>query len=538
VAIAATTTLRAIAYKTGMTDSTVSSATYTITLMPPIVVTVSPAGANLTLSQTQQFTATVVNAGDPAVTWSATEGTFSSPGLYTAPATISAVHSVTVTATSVADPSKFATATVNLGPTAPQTLGVFSTGVDDNRAVLADGSNEIHYITVSSADPAYQAPTPYVVNASSSPIPPWTNETSVSKWINVRADANSNNSPGVYVYRAFVDLGGVIFSTAVISGRCAADNSLEIRLNGTAIASITGYSAFQPFSVAAGFVPGWNALDLVVTNGATTANPTGVRCEISGSAFAGVTVTVSPGAANLSASQTLQFSAAVTGSSNTTVTWSATEGTITSGGLYTAPATISSRHSITVKATSAADVVRFGTATVTLSPTAPVSIGVFGTGVVSGSTLAADGSVDSHYTLSSSADSAFPGPNAYVVNASSSPIPPWVNDPSTSKWMGPRADANSGNPPGNYVFRTTFDLTGLDRTTAILSGKWAPDNLAEMRLNGTPVAITRGFSPFRPFTVTTGFVAGVNVLELVLTNIGTTAGPAGIRMEITGRALQ
>jgi len=104
--------------------------------------------------------------------------------------------------------------------------------------------------------------------------------------------------------------------------------------------------------------------------------------------------------------------------------------------------------------------------------------------------------------------------------------------------MGPRANANSGNLPGNYVFRTTFDLTGLDRTTAVLSGKWAMDNLAEMRLNGAPVAITRGLSSFKPFTVTTGFVAGVNVLELVLTNTGTTAGPTGVRVEITGRALQ
>jgi len=85
-------------------------------------------------------------------------------------------------------------------------------------------------------------------------------------------------------------------------------------------------------------------------------------------------VTVSPGAATLYVSRTQQFTARVSGTSNTTVT---------------------------------------------LSATAPVSIGVFGTGVVSGSTLAADGSVDSHYTLSSSADSAFPGPNAYVVNASS-----------------------------------------------------------------------------------------------------------------------
>ena len=49
-----------------------------------------------------------------------------------------------------------------------------------------------------------------------------------------------------------------------------------------------------------------------------------------------ITVSVQPTSASLSAETTTQFSATVSGTSNTAVTWSATGGTITSHGLYTA----------------------------------------------------------------------------------------------------------------------------------------------------------------------------------------------------------
>lgn len=51
------------------------------------------------------------------------------------------------------------------------------------------------------------------------------------------------------------------------------------------------------------------------------------------------TVTVSPGTATMSPGTTVQFSAAVSGTPNTSVVWSATGGTITSTGAYTAGST-------------------------------------------------------------------------------------------------------------------------------------------------------------------------------------------------------
>src|ERR1039458_10283067 len=70
-----------------------------------------------------------------------------------------------------------------------------------------------------------------------------------------------------------------------------------------------------------------------------------------------VNLSVSPSAASLTVSNGQQFTAAVTGASNTGVTWSLSPavGTLSSTGLYTAPASIASAQNITVIATSTAD---------------------------------------------------------------------------------------------------------------------------------------------------------------------------------------
>jgi hypothetical protein len=84
-------------------------------------------------------------------------------------------------------------------------------------------------------------------------------------------------------------------------------------------------------------------------------------------------VTVSPTTATLGQGESTQFSATVTGMSNQQVTWSIspTTGSISSTGLYTAPATIAALQTVTVTATSAAQQTATGTATVTLVPPTP-----------------------------------------------------------------------------------------------------------------------------------------------------------------------
>jgi hypothetical protein len=112
---------------------------------------------------------------------------------------------------------------------------------------------------------------------------------------------------------------------------------------------------------------------LTACSGAVT--PTG---DAGGGAANQVTVVVQPGAPQIQPGGTLAFTAAVTGTANTSVTWAVQEGavggTITDGGTYTAPAASGTFH---VVATSVADVTRSGTATVTVTaPPSAVSVTV------------------------------------------------------------------------------------------------------------------------------------------------------------------
>lgn len=81
-----------------------------------------------------------------------------------------------------------------------------------------------------------------------------------------------------------------------------------------------------------------------------------------------ITVSVSPQAVSVPASQSQPFTATVTGTTNTAVTWSVIGGgTITSTGMYTAPSTVPNPPQVTVTATSQADRTKSGSATVTVT---------------------------------------------------------------------------------------------------------------------------------------------------------------------------
>jgi hypothetical protein len=76
-----------------------------------IIVNVSPDTATAASSEVVQFTALVKNTPHAAVTWTASAGKISGTGLYHAPR-VSSDTAVRITATSVADPSKSAAATI------------------------------------------------------------------------------------------------------------------------------------------------------------------------------------------------------------------------------------------------------------------------------------------------------------------------------------------------------------------------------------------------------------------------------------------
>jgi hypothetical protein len=94
----------------------------------PANISVSPTTATVASAGTQQFSAQVTNTSNTAVTWSATAGTVSTTGLFTAP-TVTANTTVTVKATLVADTTKYASATVTVTASAIGTLTASPTSI-------------------------------------------------------------------------------------------------------------------------------------------------------------------------------------------------------------------------------------------------------------------------------------------------------------------------------------------------------------------------------------------------------------------------
>lgn len=115
---------------TSVQDSAKSGST-TVTANPAqITISIAPNDPNLVIQpgQSRQFLATVTGGTNQNVTWSlgtATPGTLSSTGLYTAPAgPVNALGAMSVTVTSVVDPSAQATALFQLVPTAATALSL------------------------------------------------------------------------------------------------------------------------------------------------------------------------------------------------------------------------------------------------------------------------------------------------------------------------------------------------------------------------------------------------------------------------------
>ncbi|MCL4402746.1 MAG: malectin domain-containing carbohydrate-binding protein, partial [Acidobacteria bacterium] len=147
----------------------------------PVTISLNPAQVSLMAGKTQQFTATVGGTTNTAVTWSATAGTVSSTGLYTAPATVTQAATATVTATSVADAARTASATVSLqtpvqvsvtpssgNVTSGQTLQMAAnvTGTTDTRVTWSASSGSISAGGLFTA-PTVTAPTVATLTAKS-----------------------------------------------------------------------------------------------------------------------------------------------------------------------------------------------------------------------------------------------------------------------------------------------------------------------------------------------------------------------------------
>lgn len=124
--------------------ASVAGVNFTLSVISGVTVSISPTSASIATGGTQPFSATVTGTTNSAVTWSANGGSVSSSGLYTAPGT---PGTYTVTATSVADSTKSATATVNVTSATTSDVLLGDQSVENQTNSIAAGQAEAFQAT-------------------------------------------------------------------------------------------------------------------------------------------------------------------------------------------------------------------------------------------------------------------------------------------------------------------------------------------------------------------------------------------------------
>ena len=304
---------------------------FTATFVSPQAI--SPTSATVKLGQTKQFT----SAG--AASWTATAGTISSTGLYTAPATMPASTAVTVTAKG---PGGSASAKVTLEALTPQVISPTSATVTLGQTKQFTSAGATSWTatagTISSTG-LYTAP---------AAMPASTAVTVTAKGPGGSASAKVTLAPippqTISPATASVDLGATKqFTSAGATSWAATSGNI----------SSTGL---------------YKAPAVAPSSGTATVTATGPG----GIASAVVTIidsaptTISPVSASVTLGATQQFT------TNTGTTWTATYGTVTSTGLYTAPA---SMPESTIDVVTVTGIAGSTSASVTLVPPTPTITG-------------------------------------------------------------------------------------------------------------------------------------------------------------------
>ena len=156
-------------------------------------------------------------------------------------------------------------------------------------------------------------------------------------------------------------------------------------------------------------------------------------------------------------------------------------------------------------------------------------IHIYNTGVDNSGSILVSGT-DLHYSLV--------GGSALITTS----VPgSWLSPGGTSQWLTPTGNGNESHVAGFYTWQTNFDLSGLNSTTAILSGRFASDNIGRILLNGVDQGVSNPgveFLSYTNFSLTNGFVPGVNTLSFVVENpnVAVFPNPTGLRAEVSGTA--
>ncbi|MGH9476656.1 MAG: hypothetical protein ACRD1C_10015 [Terriglobales bacterium] len=370
------------------------SASAVIKLIAPVTLTLTPAAATVKPGGTVQFSVVVNNAANTNVTWavdgasggSAIDGTISTTGLYTAPASFSGLGQVTVTATSVADPGVSAQAVIALGQTVaininPTTATVATGQTADFTASVAGASDTS--VTWSVAGVGGGNATVGTMDALGVFTAPARVPSPATETITATSNADATKSASAQVTivqpvavtisptSAQVTLGATQNFTAAVAN--STNLAVTWSVNSINGGNLTlGTISSSGVYTAPAAMPGSTTVTVTATSLADTSKAASAAVTL----IAPLTVTVSPTSATVNLGATQAFSATVTGGSgsNTAVTWSVNEltggtsavGMISASGLFTAPATLPKNPVETVTATSQADATKSASAQVTL----------------------------------------------------------------------------------------------------------------------------------------------------------------------------
>ena len=103
----------------------------------------------------------------------------------------------------------------------------------------------------------------------------------------------------------------------------------------------------------------------------------------------------------------------------------------------------------------------------------------------------------------------------------------------TSRWIGPNTPSATG-PIGEYTYRTTFTLPNFSK--ALIVGELSTDDqVTDILINGISAGnpkLLGSWTTVSQFSISRGFVVGINTIEFKVNNIG---GPTGLKIHsITG----
>jgi hypothetical protein len=350
-------------------------------LAPAIITDVAVRDATVEASRSVQLVADVIASGaiDTSVTWAVESGSLGSidpaTGTYTAPA---AAGTYRISAASNADPSKKGIGVVTVTPAQGWIADVVYVTVSPATASLAPGATRAFAATVTGTANAgvwwgvQEGASGGVITPAGVYTAPWTPGT---YHVVTRSQADSTKTavatvtvtapaPAVSVAvsptAASLAAGGTRTFAATVTGstNTAVTWSVQEGAMGGSVTAAGLYTA--PATAGTYHVVAKSVADATKIATATV--------TVTAPAPAAVTVAVSPTTASLATGGTRTFAATVTGSTNTSVTWSVQEGaaggSITAAGVYTAPTTPGTYH---VVAKSAADATKVAAATVTVT---------------------------------------------------------------------------------------------------------------------------------------------------------------------------